>query len=221
MSRIRLDTEKRSTQMALASPSKFHGAVENCFDWNNKGSESESVSGIIRERKLWRIDQLAGNYYLLLLSSKEPNLQKFKNQFGYPGDADEIKNYDNLLKRAVKGSVWQFRLAANPTHTVKESQEKRGKVVAHTSEKYQMEWLYQKAAQNGFTVLTEDSCVMSSEWKIFYKKGGNNKNRVRVKETTYQGMLRVDDSELFQCALINGIGREKAYGMGLLTIMRV
>ena len=37
---------------------------------------------------------------------------------------------------------------------------------------------------------------------------------------TYEGMLTVTDAELFRQALTQGIGREKAYGMGLLTIMR-
>lgn len=198
--------------MAMASPSKFHGAVENCF-------AVEDHSSLRENRKLWRIDRLGGNYYMLLLSPDKPDLGEIKEQFGFEEDMDEIKGYDALLERITEGSIWQFRLTANPTHTVKNGKQERGKVVAHASDKFQMEWLYQKAEQNGFTVLTEDSCIVESDWKIFYKR--ENKNRVRLKETTYQGVLRVDHEDLFRNALINGVGRGKAYGMGLLTVMRV
>ena len=203
LSRIRLDTDKRSTQLALVSPSKIHGAVENCFEKKE-------------ERKLWRIDRLNAGYYLLILSPCRPDLRKIKSQYGYPGDEDEIKSYDPLLVRVKNGTIWQFRLTANPVHSVKEGKG-RGKIVAHVSEKYQMEWLEKRAGQNGFTILSEGSCVTGSEWKIFYKNKGGK--RVRLKEATFEGILKVEDQELFKKALVDGIGLGKAYGMGLLTIM--
>ena len=206
LSRIRLNTQKRSTQLALASPSKFHGAVEACCNYSN-------------ERKLWRIDPLKGNRYLLLLSPEKPNLTSIKEQYGYPEDADEIKCYDALLDNITEGSIWQFRLTANPTHSLPPSGSGRGKVVAPTSEKYQMEWLTKKASQNGFSLLSDESCVISSGWKAFHK--ANTKKKVQIKETTYQGILRVDEVSLFREALTHGIGRGKAYGMGLLTVMRL
>lgn len=206
LSRIRLDTDKRNTQIALVSLNKFHGAVESCFECKE-------------ERKLWRIDKLGRDYYILILSPSEPDLKGLRAQFGFQEDKNEIKSYDEFLSRIENGSVWQFRLAANPTHSVKKTNGSRGKVTAHVSEKYQMEWLNNKAKQNGFSVLTQDSCVIGSDWKIFYKKDG--KSKVRLKETVFQGILKVEDPDLFKKALVNGIGRGKAYGMGLLTVMRV
>ena len=38
---------------------------------------------------------------------------------------------------------------------------------------------------------------------------------------TYEGVLTVVDAEIFKKALVNGIGREKAYGMGLLTVASI
>lgn len=204
LSRIRLNEKKRDTQAALDSPSKFHGAVERCFDARE-------------DRKLWRIDTLHDAYYLLILSPGKPELTEIKRQFGFPGEGDQIKSYDAFLDSIRQGSIWQFRLAANPVNSVPQGNGKRGKVVAHVSEKYQMEWLRKKAEKNGFTVISDGPCVIRSGWKIFQKKDGMT---VRIKEVIYQGILRVDDIERFKQALISGIGREKAYGMGLLTIMR-
>lgn len=43
---------------------------------------------------------------------------------------------------------------------------------------------------------------------------------VTLLSVTFEGLLEVTDEELFKNMLINGIGRGKAYGMGLMTVMR-
>lgn len=35
---------------------------------------------------------------------------------------------------------------------------------------------------------------------------------------TFTGFLQITDLDKFKQALVNGLGREKAYGMGLLTV---
>ena len=37
---------------------------------------------------------------------------------------------------------------------------------------------------------------------------------------TYEGVLQVTDPEAFRNLLCQGMGRGKAYGLGLLTVMR-
>lgn len=44
---------------------------------------------------------------------------------------------------------------------------------------------------------------------------------MRILSVTYEGVLTVTDEELLKVALTNGIGREKAYGLGILTIVGV
>ena len=39
-----------------------------------------------------------------------------------------------------------------------------------------------------------------------------------ILQAAFEGKLKVEDTTAFKDALVNGIGREKAYGMGLLTI---
>ena len=56
LSRAELDPTRRSTMIALTSPQKFHGAVENSFSGE-------------RRRRLWRLDSLNGKLYLLLLAN--------------------------------------------------------------------------------------------------------------------------------------------------------
>ena len=61
LSRVPLDVSRRKTQVAMVSPNKIHGAVEEAF------SEKQ-------DRNLWRIDTLRDKTYLLILSSAKPDL---------------------------------------------------------------------------------------------------------------------------------------------------
>ena len=111
ISRVPLDVSRRKTQIALVSPNKIHGAVEEAF------SEKQ-------DRNLWRIDILKGRTYLLIISAMKPDLSRIAVQFGFEEDWGETKEYDGLLKRIDKGSAWHFRLAANPVHSVKDGEKR-------------------------------------------------------------------------------------------------
>lgn len=203
LSRVKLNTGKRKTQIALVSPNKIHGAVENAFAKK-------------QQRNLWRIDQLSGESYLLILSSDEPDLSVIISQFGFDNESGEIRDYKVLLEKITQGSMWHFRLVANPTYS-KKTDAGRGKICAHVSEKYQLEWLYQKAKNNGFRLVDGSVILVGTTWKAFKKN--NVGKSVRIKEASFEGVLIVNDVELFKHTLTYGIGREKAYGMGLLTII--
>ena len=105
LTQMLLDQKNRQTLAALASPSKFHGAIEAAFPG-------------LRQRNLWRIDSRAGQKYLLLLSETPPDLTRAAAQFAPPGEHWQTKSYDPLLTRILPGSCWQFRLCANPTYSV-------------------------------------------------------------------------------------------------------
>ena len=208
LSRIKLNTSLRKTMQAMAAPNLFHGAVES--------AESDE-----RTRKLWRLDTLYGEQYLLILSENKIDLTSVAEQFGYGGDY-ECKSYDGLLERITNGSKWQFRLTANPTIQLsgRSSEKGRGKVLAHITTEFQEEWLCRKAEKNGFSLTGGEYLVTSSRWYMF-KKNREEKSRVKLLAVTYEGLLTVTDADAFRKALVNGIGREKAYGMGLLTVAGV
>lgn len=206
LSRIPLDRYNRNTLRALSSPSIFHGAVESSFTGG-------------RKRNLWRIDCLGNQLYMLLLSDCVPDLSSLCLQFGQEELSFETKSYDGLLDRIKTGDKWRFRLTANPTKSVSDPKnEKRGKVVAHITTDFQKKWLVEKSEKNGFSVTENSFDVVESRWARFYKKGSK---AISLLSVTYEGILEVTDADIFKNALINGIGRGKAYGMGLLTVMKV
>lgn len=210
LSRVELDETRRQTMRALAVPQKLHGAVESAFPGE-------------RRRRLWRLDRLHGKLYLLLLSEEAPELSGIEAQFGPLSGSShaEIRQYDQVLQRIVPGSVWQFRLTANPTRScaVKGQPGVRGKVLAHCTVEYQKQWLLDRATKHGFQLLPDNFTVTASRWMHFAK--GNERGRpVSLLAVTYEGILQVTDAESFAQVLTCGMGRGKAYGLGLMTIMR-
>jgi CRISPR system Cascade subunit CasE len=213
LSRIRLDTKLRKTMLALASPQVLHSAIESSF--SRKTDEKQ-------KRILWRIDNLKGICYLLVLSAEQPDFSHIVQQFGYQCNEWqwETKNYNILLDRLRTGQVWQFRLRANPVHssfTEKDKSSGRGKVFAHVTHQQQKQWLLTRAQANGFS-LTEDAFdVIHTEWKKFRKSYENN-HEITLRIADFEGLLTISDVECFKKSLLSGIGRAKAYGCGLLTI---
>lgn len=206
LSRIPLDTTRRETVRALYAPGMLHGAVESAFPGE-------------KERRLWRIDQLRGQTYLLLLSAEKPDLSGMQAQFGFRDRGWETKDYQPLLDRIREGSRWRFRIVCNPTRSAPCGPGVRGRVEAITVAPQQRDWLVRQGQQHGFTVHEGEFDVIGSEWKRF-RKGKENGREVILLQTMFEGFLTVTDAPAFVETLTNGLGRGKAYGMGMMTVMR-
>lgn len=209
MTRMELDSSRRSTMRALASPNIIHGAIERSFPGP-------------RERRLWRIDRLAGKNYLLLLSSTVPDLTSVMEQFG-PEEREarwECRAYDPFLARLAEGDICRFRLAANPTYSsAPKKKEERGTIHAHITPDYQAEWLLRKSGGCGFSLAREQFVTVSSRWLRFRRR--EQQGHATLFEAVFDGILTITDADTFRRTLIKGIGRGKAFGMGLLTVARL
>ncbi len=204
LSRIPLDISNRNTLKALNAPSRFHGALENCF--NDQ-----------RTRKLWRLDSVNGQLYFLTLTKTAPDFSEFCRQFAKEGASWETKSYVHFLEGIQKESVWRFRLTANPTMCIpaKEKTE-RGKKYALATTEAQKIWLIKKSNTCGFHVDLDHFEITQKQWYCFPKK---NNWTLSILAVSYEGILQVTDVQKFKMALTDGIGRSKAYGMGLMTII--
>lgn len=210
LTRMQLDPTKRSTMRALAEPKLFHGAIERSFSGE-------------RRRNLWRIDFLNGAQYLMIVSEDKPDLTAAAAQFGCPEAAVpwETRDYAPLLNRIQPGSCWHFRLTANPTKHAPGNAVagQRGKVMPHVTAEHQQRWLMEKAPQYGFALTEGEFLAVHTEWYHF-RKPQEGSRPVSLLSVTFEGLLTVTDADLFRRTLTEGIGRGKAYGMGMLTVVR-
>ncbi|WP_289266084.1 type I-E CRISPR-associated protein Cas6/Cse3/CasE [Dubosiella newyorkensis] len=210
LTRILLDVKNPHTILALGNPNLFHGALE------------KSVRGT--ETPLWRVDTLNGNYYLMVLSKEKLDAEVLTSQFSESKECVQSVDYNCLLTRLEPGSIWNFRLVANPTVSIKTRphSRERGKVVACIHEEQQLDWLKKKAEKNGFMFQENQVRIVGERWIRFKKhKDMPLKKGVCFFSVTFEGILEVTNVKKFIYALENGIGKEKAYGMGLLTVVKI
>jgi CRISPR system Cascade subunit CasE len=217
LSRVQVDTDNRRKIKDLTQVGAYHNWVERSFP--------DEIKAKIRKRHLWRLDTIGSKQFLLLLSEDQPDLQKLE-RYGV-ADTAFTKNYDELLKTLNVGQKLRFRLTANPTHSVYVPGSKRGRVYPHITAEQQTQWLLQRADDYGFEIpfskIEDGSEVpnfdITSRDYTFLRRGKTRP--VRLSRVSFEGVLIIRDLDSFKEALTKGIGREKAYGMGLLTVIPV
>ncbi|MDU3827930.1 MAG: type I-E CRISPR-associated protein Cas6/Cse3/CasE, partial [Peptostreptococcus sp.] len=60
--------------------------------------------------------------------------------------------------------------------------------------------------------------IVERGYENFYKDG---QKKVRLIKAVYEGVLTVSNKELFNRILTEGIGKKRAYGFGLMTVIPV
>lgn len=205
ISRVKIDTENRRKTMKLTHLGAYHNWVEKSFP-------EEFVSGK-RSRKLWRVDQLKGKSYLLIVSQSKPDMEQLET-YGVPGTG-QSKNYDVFLQSLIQGQEMSFRLTANPVRAARQ-QNKRGRVYPHITVEWQLNYLEKRAEKLGFSLIDNDYQIVQRDFPVFKNKDGRN---IRLARAVYEGGLVIENSEIFRKTLTEGVGREKAYGFGLMTVI--
>ncbi|MCI1985277.1 MAG: type I-E CRISPR-associated protein Cas6/Cse3/CasE [Lactobacillus sp.] len=206
LSRVLVDQNNRQKLKTLTHLGAYHNWVEQSFPEELQAGE--------RLRHLWRLDQLGDRQYLLVLSANRPALAPLE-AYGVPGTA-ATKAYDPFLAKLQEGQRLRFRLTANPTRAVKKPGESRGRVYPHITVAQQSQWLEDRAAKSGFALESASFSVVGRDFPILRRQQGRP---VRLSRVTYEGWLVVTDIKLFTQTLQTGLGREKAYGMGLMTVI--
>lgn len=214
LSRVELNPRKRGTRQLLRSPQAIHAAVESAFP------PSTTDPGA---RNLWRLDVSGTRHWLFVVSPRYPDFTHLIEQAGWvTGETQPwvTKRYDPFLRQLEPGQTWAFRFAGNPVRQGKASSGE-SKKYGHVTAQQQLEWFTSRAASHGFSLPKDpegnDAVELVSRSDLrFRKKGGAAPVSIRM--AVYEGVLEVQERELLRAALVQGIGRAKAYGCGLLTL---
>lgn len=204
ISRVEIDRNNRRKIRDLTHLGAFHSWVEDSFPEEKKTGE--------RSRKLWRVDQLKGKEYLLLVSEKKPD-RVCLEKYGVEGSA-ETKDYDALLDSLEEGMRIQFKVKLNPVMRKSAGTGNSGKIIPLVSDKDQMNFILERSEKNGFEL--EDFLIIEKGHERLKQK---RKRDLYVVKAVYQGELTITNVEQFKKTLTCGIGRKKAYGFGLMTVI--
>lgn len=231
LSRIWLNPLRITTQKLLRNPQVLHAAVLG-------GLPHQPAS----ERTLWRLE--TGNLHraeLLVLTQTRPSWEHLVEQAGWPGADDPqatVRSYQPLLERLTLGQEYAFRLRANPVSSTRNPaspskaqkehlathERPRGVIVPHRTVAHQLSWLTDRITGWGLALLTTEAGApqvqLSGRERLTFTKTAPDgaRRRVVLQTATYDGRVRVTDPETARLTLLNGAGRARAYGCGLMTL---
>lgn len=208
LSRVEIDKNNRRNLKKLDHLGAYHDWVEKSFP-----SEFDSEE---RTRKLWRIDKLNNKEYLLIVSVEKPDLEKLE-KFGVKNTA-KSKRYDDFIEKLNNGQRMRFKVTLNPVIAKhkKGSKDERGIVYPHVTVSQKTNFLLERSLKNGFELKTDEFLVTETSFELLRRAKGKN---VRVSKATYEGVLTIKDIDLFRDILINGFGKKKAFGCGMMTVI--
>lgn len=207
-----INTRRAGSRRLLVSRQRMHAAILQSFSQEQLGDG----------RVLWRLDHgLNGRVELLIVSPGKPDLAAMVEEAGWPSTTSwRTADYSGFLGRLQEGQTWRFRLTANPVKNVRTEPGKRGKPVPLTGDA-RLQWLLRQGPKLGASFGDEESPTADITRRDLHRfRRGTDEQRNTVDLTTAQfdGLLEVTDPTLLRGALINGVGRAKGYGCGLLTL---
>ena len=123
-----------------------------------------------------------------------------------------------MINSIENGKKYRFRVTLNPVHSIMTENSNRGRIVPHITVEQQMKFLSDRAEKNGFLLEDKDFIIVERDFKLLKK---SNQRDIRISVVSYEGILTVINKDLFKNSLILGIGREKAYGCGMITVLEV
>ena len=239
LSRLILDPRSRDVQRDLADCQRLHQRVMSLFPDVPDREDARARLGV-----LYRLEADTRRGYTLLVQSLVPPVwaalpEGYLLDTGGDPPNPESKPVAQAYDHITAGTILAFRLRANPTKKIdswqgREGYRPNGRRVELRREEDQIAWIVRKGEQHGFRLLNvklrRDTVTLlpnppSVDPRPAGRVTGWREDRGGVQRLTfaavvYEGLLQVTDAARFRDALIGGVGPAKAYGFGLLSVMR-
>ena len=206
ISRVEIDKTGIKTIRELTHAGAYHAWVEDCFP--------DDFGKMPRPRKLWRIDELEEKRYLLIVSETVPDKDRLE-KYGIKGTA-RTKAYKEFIDNLAAGQKMRFRAVLNPVTAISNGKGNRASSHVCRTEYEQRKYLADRSEANGFSLNEEDYAITNKSSVMLKKKGMAPMELIKV---TYEGILTITDKDLFAKILTDGIGKHKAYGFGMITVI--
>lgn len=160
--------------------------------------------------------------------SVTPDFTGLLEQAGWPTQPDwDSTEYQPFLDMLDTGQVWRFRVTANPVRVLARTPgdtRRRGRISPHVTADQQRDWLIKSGPTWGFNVPSHDSFGVQAEVRdrhtVRFGRGSAEASRstVSLSRASFTGLLTIEDPDALRSALVEGMGRAKAYGCGLMTL---
>ncbi|MFE7334753.1 type I-E CRISPR-associated protein Cas6/Cse3/CasE [Streptomyces griseus] len=209
LTRIVPDTRSPEARRDLKDPIGTHRRIMSLFP-SDAGPDPRARFGV-----LFRTEDTPAGPHLLVQSTHEPNTSSLPEGYG----TALARHLDALIDAISPGLTIRYRCAASPVR--KPGATTRAlydlpPVVALTGAAAD-EWWLRQADYSGIKPLTHRSHPLDAI-RGQRRPTGAPPQRIHHTRTQFDGTAAIIDAGLLRKAVLNGIGRGKAYGCGLLSI---
>jgi CRISPR system Cascade subunit CasE len=200
LSRLTFDSRHRRTKSELQRPYELHRTI--CKAWDDPAAA----------RILLRPEaDKPGVVYVIVQSLTEPDWSRLPGERNYLREVEGPKRVE--LKGIREGLRLRFRLRCRPTKRIGDRDSPDcGKRKSLTGKEEIFDWLRRKGESHGFEPLE-----VGFE-RVYWQDTKNGPGESVIGAVVFDGLLAVTDPDKLREAVRGGIGTQKAYGFGLLSI---
>jgi CRISPR system Cascade subunit CasE len=201
LSKIHLDIANINTRKCLQDCQIMHRSVQRLFHSSRKDS------GV-----LYRLNEQ--NLDVYILSAIKPDKKDMPDGMSFCG----IRDLALLENAFAMGQCYRFDLLASPCKKQeKEGQKNSQRRFLRTPEEREA-WLQRKGQQYGFELLQVRE---EQQVTIHGSHDADHGGKMNGQAVQFQGVLSIQDKDLFRKAWKNGIGPGKSYGQGMLMLRKL
>lgn len=201
MSKVILDRRSPSIRQCLSNCQDMHRNIMAMFE------SSRKEAGV-----LYRMNLKNSEASVYVLSQIKP-----KTVLPHGMDLIGTKEISPLLKTFDNGTCFAFDLLTAPTKKVNLENRKNSRRRMLQTEEERLQWLNSKAANGGFIINSVQECGR----EIYYgAHNAENGGKMIIEGIHFQGSICIEDREKFINTYTTGIGPEKAYGLGMLLLIK-
>jgi CRISPR system Cascade subunit CasE len=208
LSQLILNDRDRKVRHDLSNIHNLHRSIMHAFPNIAPLAEAEQKRVRANWQILFRLEP--DSNVLLVQSELEPDWGKLPLTYL---TQQQCKPYQLEIKQFPVDRLLRFRLKANPSKRDRETK----KTVGLYYQPDQEAWLGRQAAQHGFSVEELEIFPAANLWGTKEK----GQPQIKIHTALFQGVLKVQDPDLFVKAVRQGIGKGKSYGCGLLSLSKL
>jgi CRISPR system Cascade subunit CasE len=196
-----------------------HG-IKDCYDWHQFVWQLFPDQSRNDRPFLFRLDKAEDTTRATLLSTVAPTPPK-----ALPDRPVHRWRSDQLPEDFFSHTHYRFDLRANATRRdasrdAYQGRERRHRRFVLTSIEEQRAWLVRNGESAGFTIFENDLTWLEIDPREDFRFSRGGKKGLLI-GTRFRGALAVTDPILFRNAILQGIGRGRSFGFGLIMIQPV
>ncbi|MFF9480648.1 type I-E CRISPR-associated protein Cas6/Cse3/CasE [Streptomyces sp. NPDC014733] len=213
LTQFHVNTRNRQALSDLADGGGLHRTLMRLLP-PDLGEQARATGGL-----LFRVDENATGVTILAQTRTPPLVENIPADYAHTA----VKNMTGFLSRLTEGTHVHYRIAANPT-TQLGTLADRQRVQATRKLKHLPpartvltgpkadDWWARRATTNGLTL---HSILRTNTPSVHVThKPGRHRHAI----TVFEGDATITDADTLRTGVLNGIGRGRSYGAGLLSL---